>query len=88
VSRAVRLSRTLPYAPEAVWEALTDRRQLGEWMAENDFEPRVGHRFELRTGPRADARTGTGSFAARCWSWIRLGGSAFPARATAPAVAR
>jgi uncharacterized protein YndB with AHSA1/START domain len=52
VSRPVRLSRTLPYAPEEVWEALTDRGRLGEWMAENDFEPRVGHRFELRTGPR------------------------------------
>jgi uncharacterized protein YndB with AHSA1/START domain len=52
MSRPVRLSRTLPYAPEVVWEALTDRGRLGEWMAENDFEPRVGHRFELRTGPR------------------------------------
>jgi uncharacterized protein YndB with AHSA1/START domain len=48
----VRLVRTLPFAPEAVWSALTDRDQLAEWMAENDFEPRVGHAFELLTPPR------------------------------------
>jgi uncharacterized protein YndB with AHSA1/START domain len=50
--KPVRLVRTLPYAPEVVWDALTDRQRLAEWMGDNDFAPRVGHAFELRVGPR------------------------------------
>jgi uncharacterized protein YndB with AHSA1/START domain len=40
-----------PYAPERVWRALTDRRALNEWLMENDFEPRLGHRFQFKTRP-------------------------------------
>jgi len=31
--------------PERVWQAISDRAALAEWMFPNDFEPRVGHRF-------------------------------------------
>ena len=40
-----------PYPPERVWRALADPRALAEWLMENDFEPRVGHRFRFRTNP-------------------------------------
>ena len=52
-AKPVRLVRTLPYAPDVVWDALTDPQRLAEWMGENDFAPRVGHSFALCLGPRA-----------------------------------
>jgi uncharacterized protein YndB with AHSA1/START domain len=52
-AKPVRLVRTLPYAPEVVWDALTDPQRLAEWMGENDFAPRVGHSFALCLGRRA-----------------------------------
>jgi uncharacterized protein YndB with AHSA1/START domain len=36
-----------PHAPERVWQALTDRRALAAWLMNNDFEPRLGHRFHF-----------------------------------------
>ncbi len=36
-----------PHAPERVWQALTDRRALADWLMNNDFEPRLGHRFHF-----------------------------------------
>jgi uncharacterized protein YndB with AHSA1/START domain len=41
---------------DALWRAITDRRILGRWLMENDFEPRVGHAFTLRDPPTADWR--------------------------------
>lgn len=41
-----------PHPPERVWRALTDPDQLESWLMENDFEPRVGHRFRFREEPR------------------------------------
>lgn len=48
-----RVTRTvdLPYPPEMVWSALTDPRQLANWLMENDFRPEVGHRFTFHTDP-------------------------------------
>jgi uncharacterized protein YndB with AHSA1/START domain len=40
-----------PHAPQRVWRALTDRRAIADWLMENDFVPRVGHRFTFRTKP-------------------------------------
>jgi uncharacterized protein YndB with AHSA1/START domain len=37
-----------PHSPDRVWQALTDRRALTAWMMENDFEPRLGHKFQFR----------------------------------------
>jgi len=36
---------------ERLWTALTDSRQLARWIAENDFQPVVGHRFQFRHPP-------------------------------------
>jgi uncharacterized protein YndB with AHSA1/START domain len=48
---SIRLTRTYPHPPAAVWHALTDATLLGRWLMPNDFEPRVGHRFTFRTEP-------------------------------------
>jgi len=50
--RDLAFERTYPHPPERVWLAITDRRALAAWLMENDFEPRVGHRFQFRTHPR------------------------------------
>jgi uncharacterized protein YndB with AHSA1/START domain len=34
-----------------LWTALTDSSKLAQWIAENDFEPVVGHRFQFRHQP-------------------------------------
>ena len=41
-----------PHPPERVWHALTDPGALREWLMDNTFEARVGHRFQFRTDPR------------------------------------
>ena len=45
----VKLSVFYPYPPEKVWQALTDCRILSVWMMNNDFEPRVGHKFKFES---------------------------------------
>ena len=40
---------------DTVWQALTDRAALAEWMMPNDFEPRVGHRFTFQSQPNPAA---------------------------------
>ncbi len=38
-----------PYAPELVWDALTDPDALKQWLMDNDFKAEVGHKFQFRT---------------------------------------
>lgn len=38
-----------PYPPERVWQVITNRRALAAWLMENDFEPRLGHKFRFKT---------------------------------------
>ncbi|WP_019507852.1 SRPBCC domain-containing protein [Pleurocapsa sp. PCC 7319] len=45
----VKLSVFYPYPPEKVWQALTDCRALNIWMMNNDFEPRLGHKFKFES---------------------------------------
>ncbi|HVZ39895.1 MAG TPA: SRPBCC domain-containing protein [Candidatus Kapabacteria bacterium] len=51
MKRELVFERTYPHPPSLVWRALTEKEALGEWLMENDFEPRVGHRFTFRTKP-------------------------------------
>ena len=37
-----------PQSPDQVWEAISNREALADWMYPNDFEPRVGHQFTFR----------------------------------------
>ncbi|NEQ29132.1 MAG: SRPBCC domain-containing protein [Microcoleus sp. SIO2G3] len=44
----VKLETFYPHPPERVWQALTDRRALAAWLMDNNFEPRLGHKFQFR----------------------------------------
>jgi len=46
-TRAVVLERDLPHPPEKVWRALTQPELIAAWLTQNDFAPRMGHRFKL-----------------------------------------
>ncbi|HEX5724988.1 MAG TPA: SRPBCC domain-containing protein [Longimicrobiaceae bacterium] len=52
MSRTLTFEAFYPHPPDRVWRALTDRRAISEWLMENDFEPRVGHRFQFRAPPQ------------------------------------
>ena len=41
-----------PNRPEDVWRALTNSDSLADWLMENDFAPRVGHKFYFRSKSR------------------------------------
>jgi uncharacterized protein YndB with AHSA1/START domain len=47
----IQIETFYPYAPELVWDALTDTDALREWVMENDFKPAVGHKFQFRAKP-------------------------------------
>jgi uncharacterized protein YndB with AHSA1/START domain len=47
MSQPVHLEVFYPHPPERVWQVLTDRRALADWMMENDFEPKLGHKFRF-----------------------------------------
>ena len=36
------------YPPERVWQVLTNPQALATWLMENDFEPRIGHKFRFQ----------------------------------------
>jgi len=44
----------IPRPRERVWEALTDKVLLEQWLHPNDFEPRLGHRFQFRLPARPE----------------------------------
>lgn len=41
-----------PNRPEDVWRALTNSDSLAGWLMENDFAPRIGHKFHFRSKSR------------------------------------
>ncbi|MEO7425668.1 MAG: SRPBCC domain-containing protein [Fibrobacteria bacterium] len=51
MKKSVKRDFTLPQPCEEVWQALTNRASLAEWMYPNDFEARVGHRFTFQVPP-------------------------------------
>ncbi|MDM9382091.1 SRPBCC domain-containing protein [Chlorogloeopsis sp. ULAP01] len=40
-----------PYPPQRVWQVLTNSQVLATWLMENDFEPRIGHKFRFLCPP-------------------------------------
>ena len=44
----LRFERDLPYAPEAVWNAVTSPDRLGDWHSEAELALRPASRFRLR----------------------------------------
>ena len=51
MTRNIELETLYPYPIETVWKALTDRDAISQWLMENDFEPRLGHKFQFRAKP-------------------------------------
>ncbi len=51
MSRSFTIHVDYDHSPPRVWRALTEREAIASWLMDNDFEPRVGHRFTLRTEP-------------------------------------
>ncbi|MBX6324114.1 MAG: SRPBCC domain-containing protein [Rhodospirillaceae bacterium] len=50
-TRSLVVERHMPHPPEKVWRALTRSHLIAEWLMENDFVARVGHRFTFRARP-------------------------------------
>jgi uncharacterized protein YndB with AHSA1/START domain len=51
-ARSVIVERELPHPPEKIWRALSEPHLIGEWLAQSDFRPVVGHRFRTRREPK------------------------------------
>ena len=47
-TKTLLVERELPFPPEKIWRALTQRQLIEEWLMKNDFQPVVDHRFKLR----------------------------------------
>ncbi|NWF61290.1 MAG: SRPBCC domain-containing protein [Fischerella sp.] len=45
--RNLNIEAFYPYPPQRVWQVLTNRQALAAWLMENDFEPRLGHKFRF-----------------------------------------
>ncbi|MBW4510825.1 MAG: SRPBCC domain-containing protein [Scytonematopsis contorta HA4267-MV1] len=45
--RDLKLEVFYPHPPQKIWQAIANRRALAAWMMENDFEPRLGHKFRF-----------------------------------------
>jgi len=52
MTRDLNFEVTYPHPPEKVWRALTDPRAIAQWLMENDFEAKVGHKFHFRAAQR------------------------------------
>ncbi len=50
--RDLNLKVFYPYSPERVWKAIANRRALAAWLMDNDFEPRLGHKFRFQPEPQ------------------------------------
>jgi len=50
-TRSLVFERQMKHPPEKVWRALTQSLLIAEWLMENDFVPKVGHRFTFRATP-------------------------------------
>jgi uncharacterized protein YndB with AHSA1/START domain len=45
------IEREFPHTPEKIWRALTESNLIQQWLMDNDFAPKVGHKFTLRMPP-------------------------------------
>ena len=50
-TRSLVVERLMAHPPEKIWRALTESALVADWLMQNDFEPRVGHRFNFRARP-------------------------------------
>ena len=48
MKRDLKFEAVYPYPPARVWQALTDPKEIEQWLMPNDFAPRLGHKFQFR----------------------------------------
>jgi uncharacterized protein YndB with AHSA1/START domain len=51
LKKSIKRELYFPQSREEVWNALTNRDTLAEWMFPNDFEARLGHCFTFQVPP-------------------------------------
>lgn len=49
--KKIELTKIYEHAVEDVWEALTNKEAMSEWLMPCNIEPVVGHRFQFRSKP-------------------------------------
>ena len=49
MKRDLRIERVYPHPVALVWGALTDPKEIAQWLMPTDFLPIVGHTFTFRT---------------------------------------
>ncbi len=64
MSKTIQREILFPQPQEQVWQALTTRATLAEWMYPNDFEPRIGHHFTFNVPP--NPKVGFDGLVVRC----------------------
>jgi len=52
MKRDLRFEVVYKHSIEKVWRALTDPKAIAQWLMENDFEPRLGHKFMFHSKPQ------------------------------------
>lgn len=50
-TKSIVVERMLAHPPAKIWRALTTSDLIAAWLMQNDFQPRVGHRFNFRARP-------------------------------------
>lgn len=50
-TKSIVVERVMPHAADKIWRALTASHLVAEWLMENTFEPKAGHRFTFRATP-------------------------------------
>jgi uncharacterized protein YndB with AHSA1/START domain len=45
--RDLKINVFYPHPPQRVWRAITNNKAMAAWLMENDFQPRVGHKFSF-----------------------------------------
>jgi uncharacterized protein YndB with AHSA1/START domain len=53
-TKSIIVERLMPHPPEKIWRALTTSHLIAEWLMQNDFEAKEGHRFTFHAKPVAD----------------------------------
>lgn len=50
--RSIKISRYFDTTADRVWECISDKEIISQWLMPTDFEPVVGHQFTFRTKPK------------------------------------
>lgn len=49
MKKTIKLTQTYDYPVADVWNALTDKDALSEWLMPCDIKPIIGHKFQFKT---------------------------------------